>query len=305
VRLFLLLLAMAAAAQCIPGATAAAVRTIELRPGTLVGFKTAPGPSCERLFAHSQSMHDGTDAKESPEPDWSGIYVQLDIDQAVRYVPNQFDRGEPEVCIVALRVREGQLLRVVVCDDPRMSDTAVSSADKAGLVRSQVFEEGGAGAPAPPACTPLLAALGQRHLALCLIDSEDYELAVPHALFSEVLFEAETVLHFRESTRMPSTIGHVAGQGSVAEAAVQAVTKTMSKGDLSDASALSALLSASMASHDLEFKVGWLTGDITTLAGEAQEEADSTKTGNLDKGGMFEYCEHDAADALDNLQLGL
>ena len=67
----------------------AAVRIIELPSGTLVGWKAAPGPDCKRLFEHALSFHNVPDLQESPVTDWSAIYVQLDVAQAIRYVPNQ------------------------------------------------------------------------------------------------------------------------------------------------------------------------------------------------------------------------
>lgn len=62
---------------------ASAVRSFELPAGTLVGFKAAPGTSCDRLFEHALSCHSASDPGESPEPDWSGIYVQLNIEQVL------------------------------------------------------------------------------------------------------------------------------------------------------------------------------------------------------------------------------
>jgi hypothetical protein len=169
-------------------------------------------------------------------------------------VPNQFDRGESEVCITALRVRAGQTLRCVVCDDKRMADTSCSSADKASLVRSQVLAAGVADlAPADP----LLVALGKQNTALCLVDSEDFELAVPHCLFSEAVLEAETVLELAESQRLPCTIGRVVGTGT-AEAAVAAAVSGLSKGDLSDAALLGATLSLSLRDHGLPTAAQWL-----------------------------------------------
>ena len=59
---------------------------IELKEGNLVGFKAAPGTDCGRLFAHARENGNGSQ-------DWSGIYVQLDMAQAIRYVTNQYKRG--------------------------------------------------------------------------------------------------------------------------------------------------------------------------------------------------------------------
>lgn len=230
-------------------------RRLELPQGSLVGFKAAPGTSCEKLFAHALSFQSGiSDPQESPTPAWSGIYVQLDIQQAVRYVPNQFDRGEPAVSVVALRVRQGKSLHVIVVDDPRMADTAISSADKANIVREHVASS----AVRDLGEAPLLMALGQRDLALCLMDSEDYELAVPHVLFTEGLLEAETLVMFQESQRLPSTVGQVSGIPGKSATAVEAVVSTMSKGDLSDVCGLSSALKSSMDAHGLPTSTTWM-----------------------------------------------
>jgi hypothetical protein len=232
---------------------AAAVRRLELSSGALVGFKAAPGASCDQLFVHSLSFQSGaSDPQESPTPDWSGIYVQLGMEQAVRYVPNQFDRGEPSVSVVALRVRQGRTLQVLAVDDPRMADTATSSADKANIVRQHVT------AVCPDLGeAPLLTALGQQDLALCLLDSEDYELAVPHRLFSEDLLEAETLVMFQESQRCPSTVGKVTGVPDTSATAVEAAVAHMSKGDLSDVCGLSSALKGSMEAHGLPTAATW------------------------------------------------
>jgi len=140
-----------------------AIRTVELQGGALVGFKAAPGTDCCRLFAHAKATQ-GHDQGESPTPDWSGIYVQLDMEQAVNYVPNQFDRGESTVSVVALRVRENQCLRICVCEDERMADASISSKAKAELVRNQVSSSSDLLAHDP--AVPLLAAFGQKGLAL-------------------------------------------------------------------------------------------------------------------------------------------
>ena len=55
--------------------------SVELKEGTLIGFKAAPGCNCDRLFA-----------QKAGNVDWSGIYVQLDIGEAIQYIRNQYDR---------------------------------------------------------------------------------------------------------------------------------------------------------------------------------------------------------------------
>jgi hypothetical protein len=64
---------------------AAAAWVVELPAGTLLGWKAAPGATCQRLFEHARDISTSCDPDESPTPDWSGIYVQLTLEQAVNY----------------------------------------------------------------------------------------------------------------------------------------------------------------------------------------------------------------------------
>jgi hypothetical protein len=76
----LVLLAAMAAMGGAEGAAAAA-RVVELPAGTLLGWKAAPGASCQRLFEHAREISTSCDPNESPTPDWSGIYVKLTLEQ--------------------------------------------------------------------------------------------------------------------------------------------------------------------------------------------------------------------------------
>jgi len=233
-----------------------AVRRLDLSAGTLVGFKAAPGTSVQNLFGHSLSFASGlSDPQESPTPDWSGIYVQLDIEQAVRYVPNQFDRGEATVCVAALRVRQEQSLQVIIVNDSRMTDVDISSADKADIVRKYVTDSK---LCADLGEAPLLGALGQQGVALCLLDCEDYELAVPHLLFNENILDAEPLVIFQESKSLPSTVGKVTGLSGKSGTAVEEVVSSMRKGDLSDVCRLSTELRKSMENNGLPTTTSWL-----------------------------------------------
>jgi hypothetical protein len=84
-RLARLVLFAAMAAMGGAEGAAAAARVVELPAGTLLGWKAAPGASCQRLFEHAREISTSCDPNESPTPDWSGIYVQLTLEQAVNY----------------------------------------------------------------------------------------------------------------------------------------------------------------------------------------------------------------------------
>jgi hypothetical protein len=220
--------------------------SVELKEGTLIGFKAAPGCSCDRLFANAQKVGNS---------DWSGIYVQLDIGQAVRYVPNQYDRGENIACVVALRVAKSQSLHVLVCSDPRMADTKISSAEKTNFVRELLMEDGyyitGDWEK------PLVSGLGEKGYALCLIDSEDYELAVPHVLFNDNVLQAETIFTLPQSQRIPNTIGNIEAIEPNYQAVVSSVLKSMSKSDMADAAQLSNVLTTAMEKANVISIVTW------------------------------------------------
>jgi hypothetical protein len=77
-----------------------AIRTVELQGGALVGFKAAPGTDCCRLFAHAKATQ-GHDQGESPTPDWSGIYVQLDMEQVYACMSRNHQRSF--ICVSSVK----------------------------------------------------------------------------------------------------------------------------------------------------------------------------------------------------------
>jgi hypothetical protein len=90
-------------------------------------------------------------------------------------------------CTVALRVKKGHSINAIICDEKKYS--IISSTEKANIVREYLSTNG--------LCyfnidkkKSLLSALGDYDVALCLVDSEDYELAIRHLLFNETVLEA-------------------------------------------------------------------------------------------------------------------
>jgi hypothetical protein len=218
--------------------------SVELKEGTLIGFKAAPGCNCDCLFAQIGG-----------NVDWSGIYVQLDIGQAIRYIPNQYDRGEKIACVVAIRVAKGQSLHVLVCSDQRMADSKISSAQKANFVRELLMADGYF-----ITCDwekPLLSGIGEKGYALCLIDTENYELTVPHALFNDKVLQAETIFTLPQSQRIPYTIGNVEAMDPNCQTVVSSVLKSMSKNEMADAAELSNVLSTAMEKASMVTSVTW------------------------------------------------
>jgi hypothetical protein len=168
------------------------LRVVTIPRGTLLGYKACPGTDGQRLLKHASA-----DAGESL---WSGIYVQLSLAQAVGYVPNQYERGEQTCCIC--RITATRNLQVAILDDPKMADVSISSVDKAGRVLASIERTPGAnfermkGHRHPS----IVGLFGEYDHALCLVDCETYELAVPHALFSIDRLQLEAVLVFPMST---------------------------------------------------------------------------------------------------------
>jgi hypothetical protein len=131
---------------------------IQIKEGDLVGFKAAPGADCRRLF---EQVINGCGSQ-----DWSGIYVQLNVTQALHYVPNQYDRGEEMSCMVSLRVKPGRSLNIIVFNEPTMANPTVASTVKANMVRHFLRNQGYTDIDNSK---PLPVAMGDYGIALLLI----------------------------------------------------------------------------------------------------------------------------------------
>ena len=174
------------------------LRLLTVPEGTLLGFKACPGRDAARLFAHcAEQLHTSL---------WSAIYVQLSLEQAINYVPNQYGRGENVCCIC--RVVTRQTLKIAVCDDERLGDQKISSNDKAQMVRDAVvltpeleWELG-----VESIESPVLNMFGARNHALCLIDCENYELAMPHNLVHRDWLQLECLMVLPASTTIPGGV---------------------------------------------------------------------------------------------------
>lgn len=233
------------------------LRQIVIPAGTLVGYKACPGDNGQRLLDHASS--------DPGSSLWSGIYVQLSLAQAVSYVPNQYDRGETTCCIC--KVVATKPLKVAVLDDPLMADVGISSDDKAGRVLASIeqtpFLEWKRGDYHPS----VVGFFATQDHALCLVDCENYELAVPHDLFSADRLAVEPILRFPVSTVIP---GGVIGKMEVLLLHNQVEdggSRTdcdrlfrMSRSELADASCLGQILEERFDEHKLltTVRVNWL-----------------------------------------------
>ncbi|KAJ3139096.1 hypothetical protein HK100_011946 [Physocladia obscura] len=171
--------------------------TTQIPAGTLVGFKAMPTTDLA-TFASIKST--------TSNSDWAAIYPQLSLEQAIAYLPNQFDRGHKLVHIVALRLRCN--LTVLRVTDSRLADPALESTAKAQIVRNacnngNLETKGPSSPPFLDPSLPLLHQLGIRKCALCILDSaNNFELVVPHALFNASVFVEPVEILFSMESRV-------------------------------------------------------------------------------------------------------
>ena len=185
------------------------LKIITVDAGTLLGFKACPGVDASILLNHASSSSSSSSSSSpsySSSALWSAIYIQLSLAQAISYVPNQYERGEEVCCVCRVTVRD--TFQIAVLDDPRMTDPNISSKDKAEMVQNAVARtpalqwsvEGEANEAKETETPPVLQIFGEHRHALCLLDCENYELALPHCLFSTVRLALECLFVFPVST---------------------------------------------------------------------------------------------------------
>lgn len=241
------------------------LKHFKLEEGALLGFKPCPGTSCEPLFQNARGIEGNPQRLTQFYPsEWSGVYVQLDIEQAFRYVPNQFERGEEIACIVALRIAPGQSLNVVLNSDPRMTETSISSNEKARLMREALHQN----LTDFNQDTPLIAGCGEKRVALCLMDCEDYEVIIPFEMFNDTLLQSETLFILPQSKRIPFTIAEIQSPHPDFNGVLQSIHQTIAPRDRDDASVVGKHVKTAMHAHYLAITSSWFTswrGSASTL----------------------------------------
>ena len=93
---------------------------ITINSGTLLGYKTLPLSQCELW---SDPFPGQT------ELDWSAIYAQFSVDNALSYLNNNYDRGYLEVSLVALTLNRD--IHGIVYRDPTFTDSSLNQSEKA------------------------------------------------------------------------------------------------------------------------------------------------------------------------------
>jgi hypothetical protein len=143
--------------------------------GTVIGFKALPLRSPE------------LQCETGAESLWGGLYPQLSFQSAMDYLPNQWDMG---------------------CKDGRMADVEVSSVEKAESVAQAAKELLGLAVDCKRGS--IVRQLGEGGVCLCIMDADDFELVLPHALAAQL--EMEVLFTFRQSDKMPGVTGAVEGR---------------------------------------------------------------------------------------------
>ncbi|KAI8802823.1 hypothetical protein BJ742DRAFT_831559 [Cladochytrium replicatum] len=142
------------------------------------------------------------------QTNWSALYPQLSLSRALSYLPNQFDREFSTPCIALLTPRV--TIPLIVYTDALFLDPECSADVKAARMRECVEEavglqrEDGVG---------LMEAVGRKGYVVAMLDAEagGYEVAVPHCLANEEIFEAHVLFEFEESEVWKGTVGRVKG----------------------------------------------------------------------------------------------
>ena len=96
-----------------------------IAPGTLLGYKTLPTSQC----ALTSDPFPGQSDK-----DWSGIYAQFSVENALSYLTNNYDRGHLDVSLVTLTTKCD--LNCIIYKDQCFADGNIRENDKALKLRS-------------------------------------------------------------------------------------------------------------------------------------------------------------------------
>ena len=161
------------------------LRQVVIEPNILIAYKIFPGEQ----FVTSEAQLGQSSA------DWSGLYGQFNLQHAIAYLPNHFDRGHESAMLVSITTRVS--MKCLIYDDIRFRETSVSSADKAAALRKSIEEL----LPTQSSfCNgkPLLQSIGEELYSIVVMyDAEEMECAIPHCMLTDenFVFNTHTVLH--------------------------------------------------------------------------------------------------------------
>ncbi len=97
----------------------------------MIGYKTLPS---QQLRLSSDPYPGQT------EKDWSAIYAQFTVSNALAYLSNNYDRGHSDVTLVTLKAKND--IKCILFKDASFSDPHLSEVDKSEKLRKALFLEG-------------------------------------------------------------------------------------------------------------------------------------------------------------------
>ena len=112
----------------------------------------------------------------------------------------------------------------------------------------------------------IMDSFARKNMALCLLDAENYELCLPHALFHADVLQTRTLFCFPESREAPGCIGSVEyvegeGQNMDASAFADKLGRRLSnKWDLFDAAKLSKIVQGVVFESGSIVQANWMSG---------------------------------------------
>jgi len=163
---------------------------VELPKGSILGYKILPDKFSEEYLLNGQTSSD-----------WSGIYIQFDIQHAISYLPNHFDRGYDSVVLVEVILKED--LKLFTYKDPRYSIPTLTSAEKAKYLGDclvsfdATFEEMNS--------LPLVQSIGEHFRSgIAMYDASDnWECVIPHAIMQCKTFHFHSLSKFLRHPTIP------------------------------------------------------------------------------------------------------
>jgi len=207
------------------------LRQIEIDAGELVGYKVFPGSQ----FVTSHAAEGQSDAN------WSGLYGQFNLQHAVAYLPNHFDRGHEVAMLVSIRTKKK--IKCLLYKNADFSRTEVSSGDKAAALRHSIAALI-SGRGIELSNKPLLQSIGESlGSVVVMYDAEDLECAFPHCLVNDDNFEFNTLAVLARDPVNTWTVKSVR-LGSAGSADCGGAALTLKKDERSDMRLLASRLEA-------------------------------------------------------------
>lgn len=155
---------------------------VEIPANVRIAYKIFPGQ--EISLEHALSGQG--------QSDWSALYGQFSLSHAIAYLPNHFDRGATAASLMSIITRK--VVRCFAYIDPRYGCTALSSSEKAQLLRDCISVNVSSSLTS---CKPLLQSIGEDlNMFVAMLDAEEIECAFPHCMMNLDNFTYHTIATF-------------------------------------------------------------------------------------------------------------